>query len=181
MSSSPAKLRAVYFGIFLSLLETSMPMARLISLSERMGIPPQSAALIIFYNDGSIPTTAATADVIITGETTSNYFGRFLTSGDFNADGKIDLAVGALLYSTNTGRAYIFYNDGSIPTTAATADVIITGETTGDISLELYSLETSMPMARLIWLSERMGIQASDRSYLSLLQRRFHPDNCCHC
>ncbi|MBP9801957.1 MAG: FG-GAP repeat protein, partial [Candidatus Moranbacteria bacterium] len=86
----------------------------------------------LFYNDGSIPTTAATADVIITGETTNNYFGISLTSGDFNADGKIDLAVGAYGYSTNTGRAYLFYNDGSIPTTAATADVMVTGETTNN-------------------------------------------------
>jgi hypothetical protein len=87
----------------------------------------------IFHNDGSIPTTAATADVIITGETTSNYFGISLAAGDFNADGKTDLAVGAHGYSTNTGRAYIFYNDGSIPTTAATADVTITGEATSNL------------------------------------------------
>ncbi len=86
----------------------------------------------IFYNDGSIPTTAATADAIITGGATNNYFGISLTSGDFNADGQTDLAVGAYAYSTNTGRAYLFYNDGSIPTTAATADVIITGETTNN-------------------------------------------------
>jgi hypothetical protein len=83
----------------------------------------------IFYNDGSIPTTAGTADVTITGEAGNNYFGRALTAGDFNADGRTDLAVGAYGYSTNTGRAYIFYNDGSIPTTAAAADVILTGET----------------------------------------------------
>ncbi|KKP57710.1 MAG: FG-GAP repeat protein [Candidatus Moranbacteria bacterium GW2011_GWF1_34_10] len=87
----------------------------------------------IFHNDGSVPTTAATADVIITGETTSNLFGASMTSGDFNADGKTDLAVGAYGYSSNTGRAYIFYNDGSVPTTAATADVIITGETTSNL------------------------------------------------
>ncbi|MEI9966625.1 MAG: FG-GAP-like repeat-containing protein [Candidatus Moraniibacteriota bacterium] len=83
----------------------------------------------IFLNDGSIPTTAATADVTITGEAASNFFGQTLTSGDFNADGKTDLTIGALGYSSNTGRAYLFYNDGSIPTTAATADVTITGET----------------------------------------------------
>jgi formylmethanofuran dehydrogenase subunit C len=80
----------------------------------------------LFYNDGSIPTTAATADVIITGEASSQ-FGFAMSSGDFNADGKTDLVVGAVQYSSYTGRAYLFYNDGSIPTTAATADVIITG------------------------------------------------------
>jgi hypothetical protein len=85
----------------------------------------------IFYNDGSISTTAATADVIITGEATSSYFGFSLTSGDFNADGRVDLAVGAPVYSSNAGRTYIFYNDGSIPTTAASADVIIPGSTGG--------------------------------------------------
>ncbi|MFZ3031528.1 MAG: FG-GAP-like repeat-containing protein, partial [Candidatus Moraniibacteriota bacterium] len=84
----------------------------------------------IFHNDGSIPTTAATADVTITGETTNNQFGVSLSSGDFNADGETDLAVGAYGYSSSTGRAYIFHNDGSIPTTAGTADVTITGETT---------------------------------------------------
>jgi hypothetical protein len=82
----------------------------------------------IFYNDGSYPTAAASADVIIQGEGTSNQFGISLASGDFNADGKIDLAVGAHGYSTSTGRVYIFYNDGAYPTAAASADVIIQGE-----------------------------------------------------
>ncbi|MEP7162145.1 MAG: FG-GAP repeat protein, partial [Candidatus Moraniibacteriota bacterium] len=86
----------------------------------------------LFYNDGSIPTTAATADVTITGGATFDSFGVSLTAGDFNADGKTDLAVAAYGYSTDTGRAYIFYNDGSIPTTAATADVTITGGATSD-------------------------------------------------
>ncbi len=95
------------------------------------GYSSNAGRAYIFYNDGSIPTTAATADVAITGESPS-LFGSKLTSGDFNADGKTDLAVGATSYSSNTGRAYIFYNDGSIPTTAATADVTITGETTSN-------------------------------------------------
>ncbi len=91
------------------------------------GYSTSTGRAYIFYNDGSIPTTAATADVIITGEA-SSAFGASLVAGDFNANGTVDLAVGANTYSTSTGRAYIFYNDGSIPTTAATADVIITGE-----------------------------------------------------
>jgi formylmethanofuran dehydrogenase subunit C len=98
----------------------------------------QAGRTYIFYNDGSIPTTAATADVIITGEA-SSYFGISLTSGDFNADGKTDLTVGASGYSTSTGRTYIFYNDGSIPTTAVTADVIITGEAGSYLGYSLNS------------------------------------------
>jgi FG-GAP repeat/FG-GAP-like repeat len=84
----------------------------------------------IFYNDGSIPTAAASADVTITGETTGNYFGAGMATGDLNADGETDLVVGAERYSSRTGRAYMFYNDGSIPTTAATADVTLTGTNT---------------------------------------------------
>ncbi|MCW1888720.1 MAG: FG-GAP-like repeat-containing protein [Candidatus Moranbacteria bacterium] len=96
------------------------------------GYSSSTGRAYIFYNDGSIPTTAATADVIIVGETTNNYFGQYFTIGDLNADGKTDLMVSAYGYSSDTGRAYIFYNDGSIPTTAATADLTITGETAAD-------------------------------------------------
>ena len=85
----------------------------------------------IFHNDGSIPTTAASADVIIDGEAESR-FSVYLVAGDFNADGRTDLAVGANQYATYTGRVYIFYNDGSIPTSAASADVIIDGEAEND-------------------------------------------------
>ena len=84
----------------------------------------------IFLNDGSMPTSAASADVIITGEAESNCFGYSLAVADFNSDGKTDLAAGAYAYSSSTGRAYIFYNDGSIPTAAASADLIFTGDST---------------------------------------------------
>ena len=96
------------------------------------GYTTSTGRAYIFYGDGSIPTTAATADVTLTGETTSNSFGRALATGDMNDDKKVDLIVGADGYTTSTGRAYLFYNDGSIPTTAATADVIVTGESTSD-------------------------------------------------
>jgi len=68
-----------------------------------------------------------TTGSVITGESASNFFGTSLTAGDFNSDGRMDLAVGATGYSSSTGRVYLFYNDGGIATTAATADVIITG------------------------------------------------------
>ncbi|NTW14217.1 MAG: hypothetical protein HGA31_04280 [Candidatus Moranbacteria bacterium] len=88
----------------------------------------------LFRGDGSIPVSAATADVNITGENNSDYFGITLVPGDFNADGKTDFAVGAQQYVTdNGGRVYIFYNDGSYPSLAVNADVKMTGETSVDI------------------------------------------------
>ncbi|MBI5728129.1 MAG: FG-GAP repeat protein, partial [Candidatus Magasanikbacteria bacterium] len=83
----------------------------------------------LFYNDGSVPTTAATADVAITGDTSSS-FGSALAIGDLNSNSRADLVVGGPYYSTSTGRAYIYWNDGAYPTTAATADVIIVGQKT---------------------------------------------------
>ncbi|KKP82186.1 MAG: FG-GAP repeat protein, partial [Candidatus Moranbacteria bacterium GW2011_GWF1_35_5] len=91
----------------------------------------------IFYNDGTIPTTAVTADVIITGQSTGNYFSEVMVSGDFNADGKTDLAVAMDSYGSGAGQICIFYNDGSIPTTAATADVRITGGTNNTFGTSL--------------------------------------------
>ena len=100
------------------------------------GYSSNAGRTYIFYNDGSIPTTAATADVIITGESLNNFFGISLAAGDFNSDGKTDLAVGASTYSSS-GRVYVFYNDGTYPITAAAADAIITGEATNTFGISL--------------------------------------------
>jgi len=48
--------------------------------------------------------------------------------GDFNNDGKADLAVGETGFSTNTGRVYIFLSNGTALGT--TASQVITGEAT---------------------------------------------------
>jgi hypothetical protein len=102
------------------------------------GYSTNTGRVYIFYQDGTIPTLAASADVIITGETTSNYFGSAMTAGDLNADGKTDLAVGAY----GAAKVYIFYNDGSIPTTAATADVIISGSSIGSSDMAVGDLNS---------------------------------------
>jgi hypothetical protein len=104
------------------------------------GYLTSSGRVYVFYNDGSLPTTAAAADVILTGESNNNYFGNSLAVGDFNADGKTDLAVGANGYSSSAGRAYVFYN-GSISTkNASAANVILTGEGAGNyFSISLIS------------------------------------------
>lgn len=65
----------------------------------------------VFYNTGSAFPDAGSADIRIDGETTNNSFSRSMATGDLNGDGVDDLVLGAEGYSSNTGRAYIFYSD----------------------------------------------------------------------
>ena len=70
------------------------------------------------------------ADVTLTGETTGDQFGISVsTAGDVNGDGFADVVVGANHYSSNTGRAYIYYGGQAVDNIA---DVTLTGETAGD-------------------------------------------------
>ncbi|MBK8381377.1 MAG: FG-GAP repeat protein [Ignavibacteria bacterium] len=67
-----------------------------------------------------------TADVILTGPATNYQFGVSVASaGDVNGDGYCDVIVGSDLYSSFTGRAFIFYG-GSVMN--STPDFIMTGE-----------------------------------------------------
>ena len=68
------------------------------------------------------------ADVTMTGEAISNFFGTSVSSaGDVNGDGYSDVIVGARGYSANSGRAYIFFGGAAMNNTA---DVTMTGDTT---------------------------------------------------
>jgi hypothetical protein len=70
------------------------------------------------------------ADVILEGEAGSTYFGHDVSgAGDVNGDGYDDVLVGALQYNSTRGRAYIFYGGAVMDNTA---DVIFTGENTGE-------------------------------------------------
>jgi hypothetical protein len=86
----------------------------------------------IFHSTGTggiTATLANGANKIITGEA-SSYFGNSVALGDANGDGYTDLAVGAYVYSSQTGRAYIFHSSGTggITATLATgANTTITG------------------------------------------------------
>ncbi|MFO1471529.1 MAG: FG-GAP repeat protein [Turneriella sp.] len=78
-------------------------------------------------------TSAGSASNVITGEVTNSQFGASVATGDVNGDGYADVVAGARLYSTNTGRGYIFHSAGSSGvgiTAAGSATVIISGETT---------------------------------------------------
>ncbi|MBK8552923.1 MAG: FG-GAP repeat protein [Ignavibacteria bacterium] len=67
-----------------------------------------------------------TADVIMTGEAADNQFGSAVSSaGDVNGDGYSDVIIGASLYSSYRGKAYIFLGSQSMNNTV---DIIMTGE-----------------------------------------------------
>jgi hypothetical protein len=94
----------------------------------------------IYYGGSSLGASlsANSADVIITGNATNNYFGSSVSSaGDVNGDLYSDVIVGANLYSAPgnnyIGRAYIFYG-GSLGASISAngANVMITGKTAWD-------------------------------------------------
>ncbi|MEO8446520.1 MAG: FG-GAP-like repeat-containing protein [bacterium] len=99
----------------------------------------------IFYGGVNLNTVA---DVTFTGEAVNNQFGfPASTAGDVNGDGYSDIIVGALGYSSTTGRVYIYFG-GTLMNNVA--DVIITGEaannyfgvsvsTAGDVNGDGYS------------------------------------------
>lgn len=69
------------------------------------------------------------ADVLMTGESTVNYFGCSVSkAGDVNGDGYYDVIVGAYGYSAAMGRAYVYYGGSSMNNAA---DVTMTGEIAG--------------------------------------------------
>jgi len=91
------------------------------------GYASNTGRAYIFFGGSSMNNTA---DVTMTGELTSNYFGISVASGDVNGDGYSDVIVGASGYASNTGRAYIYFGGSSMNNTA---DVTMTGETTTSV------------------------------------------------
>jgi hypothetical protein len=64
----------------------------------------------VYFFRGSASGPETTASWTAGGEASSNFFGSAVSSGgDVNGDGFADIVVGAYGYSTNTGRAYVYY------------------------------------------------------------------------
>jgi len=75
------------------------------------------------YFGGSAMDTAS--DIVLTGLTSSDGFGYEVScAGDINRDGFSDVIVGAIIYNSFTGRAYIFLGGLAMNNTA---DVILKG------------------------------------------------------
>lgn len=90
-------------------------------------------AYVFFAGSTLISKPAANADVIMTGEAGSRFGFAAAAAGDASGDGRPDIVVGAYSYTTNTGRAYVFYGGRSFTGSkaATSAEVILTGEATG--------------------------------------------------
>jgi hypothetical protein len=173
MSSSRARATNNYFGISLAAGDFNADGtidlavgARGYSSSYRPRAYTSSTTTVHTRPPPRVPTSSSR----VKGST--NQFGNSLVAGDFNADGKTDLSVGAPIYSSNTGRVYIFYNDGSYPTGAASADVIIQGETTRQ-SFRASNLfwATSTRTGETIWWSGRTAMRRIREKFTSSTPR----------
>ncbi|NOX19613.1 MAG: hypothetical protein GXO87_15200 [Chlorobi bacterium] len=75
-------------------------------------------------------TIQALAEGYFNGMNAGDYFGYSVSNaGDVNGDGYDDVIIGAYGYSSNKGRAYIFFGGAIVD---HSADVLLTGATAGD-------------------------------------------------
>lgn len=108
------------------------------------------------------------ADVTMTGEGSSDYFGGSVsTAGDVNGDGYSDIIVGASTYNINRGRAYIYFGganmnstadvkmDGGLPAINFGASVSTAGDVNGDgysdVIVGTYDNSSTIGRAYIFW------------------------------
>jgi hypothetical protein len=90
------------------------------------------------FASGAITAGSTTATAVITGKTTSDYFGH--SSGlavipDMNGDGYDEIAVGAYANddaATNAGKVYVFFGPLSGTVSLADADITVSGVASSD-------------------------------------------------
>lgn len=100
-------------------------------------------AYVFFGGNGAFPSimAAADADIIFTGELANGWFGSIVSGvADVNCDGAYDLLVSATPWDfaspNDSGHAFLFLGGfGPYPAsvTASSADIVFTGEATGDL------------------------------------------------
>lgn len=101
-----------------------------------------AGSVYVFLNQGApnyFATSAASANLRIDGNQALGEFGSFVAVGDFNDDGRPDLAIGAPLVGVGpnpgAGAIYTFFNQGApnfFVTSAASANQTISGAGTDE-------------------------------------------------
>lgn len=93
--------------------------------------PSASGRAYIFFG-GPGTTFDQAGDATLRGQVNGDFFGFSAAgAGDTNGDGFADVVVGALLYGSAAGRAYVFL--GGPPPFESTADGTVTGSTANDM------------------------------------------------
>jgi hypothetical protein len=98
----------------------------------------------VLYPGSSTGTVSASsiAVAVLTGESSSDYFGYKMAGGDYNADGYADLFATAMynddMVTSDRGRVYGFMGPVSGTMSASSADVMLTGDTMyGDLGTDV--------------------------------------------
>ena len=87
------------------------------------GVNSESGKAYIYYGGSSMNSSY---DVVLTGVTASRFGMHVSNAGDVNNDGYDDVIVGAYAYSSNKGRAYLYFGGSSMNNIA---DKTFTGST----------------------------------------------------
>jgi hypothetical protein len=102
--------------------------------AQKLGNSATGRAYVFYGRSSWNPSyDASSADVTISGVYNGERFGMSVSgAGDVDGSNYNDILVGAPGYNGDQGRAYIFYGDGSIPTSSVNADKTMTGEYADD-------------------------------------------------
>jgi hypothetical protein len=103
-----------------------------------IGTQADRGAVYVYYGAANSPLPSISSSVLYGPEVTNGYFGYSLTHGDWDGDGKDDLAVGAIDINSGqaaSGRAYVFFADATTGAIRSSSPVTIDPPTVTSASM----------------------------------------------
>jgi len=97
----------------------------LVSAPFNSDVDTNSGKVYLYYGSASGSYDLGSADVVFTGEASSNRTGANFVSvvGDIDNDGYDDIVIGEQGYNTNTGKVRVIYGSSSLASSIALGDV----------------------------------------------------------